>query len=76
MFKWNGENGTEDLRLGLQPSEKVLTTLEDVGQQLTLAFNNDGSLLASSGEVDTIPKIIFIDFIIVLLENTGKCELD
>ncbi|KAL5553422.1 hypothetical protein UlMin_040823 [Ulmus minor] len=50
LFKWNGENGSEGHRLGLQPSERVLTALEDVGQQLALAFNNDGSLLASGGE--------------------------
>ena len=60
--------------MGLHPSQKVLTALEDVGQQLTLVFNNDDSLLTFGGEVDTVPEIIFVDCILVLLANTGKCE--
>ncbi|KAH9618224.1 hypothetical protein KSS87_016168 [Heliosperma pusillum] len=46
-FDWeNVENG----ELGLRPSDRVLNQLEDVGQQLALAFSEDGSLLAVGGE--------------------------
>ncbi|KAK9742701.1 hypothetical protein RND81_03G192100 [Saponaria officinalis] len=46
-FDWeNGENG----RLGLKSSDRVLTELKDVGQQLAFAFSEDGSLLAAGGE--------------------------
>lgn len=37
--------------MGLKLSDKVLTQLEDVGLQLALAFNNEGSALAAGGEV-------------------------
>lgn len=40
--------------MGLKLSDKVLTQLEDVGQQLALAFNKEGSALATGGEVDFI----------------------
>ncbi|KAL9228784.1 hypothetical protein vseg_004327 [Gypsophila vaccaria] len=46
-FDWeNVENG----ELGLRASDRVLTQLEDVGQQLAFAFSVDGSLLAVGGE--------------------------
>ncbi|XP_022151705.1 SEC12-like protein 2 [Momordica charantia] len=37
-------------KLGLKLSQEVLSQLEDVGLQLALAFNNEGSLLATGGE--------------------------
>lgn len=42
----------EDHKLGVKESEKVLGQLENVGQQLALAFDSDGSLLATGGEVE------------------------
>lgn len=48
-FDWDLKRA-EKLSLGLRPSERVLEPLEDVGQQLALTFNNDGSLLAVGGE--------------------------
>ncbi|KAI3844059.1 hypothetical protein MKX03_007077 [Papaver bracteatum] len=36
--------------LGVKASETVLTQLENVGQQLALAFNKEGSVLAVGGE--------------------------
>ena len=51
-FEWDEEDSSEgDAKLGVKQSEKKLTPLEDVDQQLALAFNNDGSALASGGEV-------------------------
>lgn len=50
QFEWEAirrENGHE---LNLRASDKVLTQLEDIGQQLALTFSNNGSLLALGGE--------------------------
>lgn len=51
-FEWDGEHGSEGHKLGVKPSDRKLTSLQDVKQQLALAFNNGGSILASGGEVD------------------------
>ncbi|KAM3284886.1 SEC12-like protein 2 [Capsicum chacoense] len=48
-FDWDVQRA-ENRALGLKSSERVLEPLEDVGQQLALAFNNEGSLLAVGGE--------------------------
>lgn len=50
-FEWDSKTGTDDQPLSLKSSEKVLEPLEDVGQQLALTFNNEGTLLAVGGEV-------------------------
>ncbi|KAG6765936.1 hypothetical protein POTOM_029997 [Populus tomentosa] len=49
-FEWDEVEDNEDHKLGLKSSEKVLTQLEDVGQQLALVFNSDSSVLAVGGE--------------------------
>ncbi|XP_057422281.1 SEC12-like protein 2 [Lotus japonicus] len=49
-FDWDLNKNSEIHQLGLKSSEKVLTQLEDVGLQLALAFNNDGTALAAGGE--------------------------
>ena len=38
----------------MKSSEKILTELEDVGMQLALAFNAEGSVLAAGGEVNIL----------------------
>ncbi|KAK6784839.1 hypothetical protein RDI58_018294 [Solanum bulbocastanum] len=48
-FDWDFQTA-ESRSLGLRSSEKVLEPLDDVGQQLALTFNNEGSLLAVGGE--------------------------
>ncbi|KAI5353268.1 PREDICTED: SEC12 [Prunus dulcis] len=48
-FEWDEESG-EDPKLGLKQSDRVLDQLVDVGQQLALAFNKEGSVLAAGGE--------------------------
>lgn len=53
-FDWDFQRA-ENRSLGLRSSERVLEPLEDVGQQLALTFNNEGSLLAVGGEVDIFP---------------------
>lgn len=52
MFEWEDPENSEDHKLGLKTSEKVLGKLENAGQQLALVFSHDGSLLAAGGEVD------------------------
>lgn len=52
FFEWDEVEDNEDHKLGLKSSEKVLTQLEDVGQQLALVFNSDSSVLAVGGEVE------------------------
>ncbi|KAL5981568.1 hypothetical protein ACLOJK_015630 [Asimina triloba] len=49
-FKWGALENKEDQKVALKLSEKVLRELENVGLQLALAFNSDGSMLASGGE--------------------------
>ncbi|CAL5338919.1 unnamed protein product [Camellia sinensis] len=49
-FEWDPVKGTDVQKLGLKSSDKVLDKLEDIGQQLALTFNNEGSVLALGGE--------------------------
>ncbi|KAF7147502.1 hypothetical protein RHSIM_Rhsim03G0184800 [Rhododendron simsii] len=51
-FEWDTVKSTDGKKLGLKPSDKVIDELEDVGQQLALIFNNDGSVLALGGEAN------------------------
>ncbi|XP_060189644.1 SEC12-like protein 2 isoform X2 [Lycium barbarum] len=48
-FEWDFQRA-ENRSLGLISSERVLEPLQDVGQQLALTFNHEGSLLAVGGE--------------------------
>ncbi|XP_050234935.1 SEC12-like protein 2 [Mercurialis annua] len=50
FYEWDEVEEDEVHKLGIKESDKVLTQLEDVGQQLALAFNSDSSLLAVGGE--------------------------
>ncbi|MED6195311.1 hypothetical protein PIB30_036683, partial [Stylosanthes scabra] len=49
-FDWDHDQSSEIHKVGLKTSEKKLTQLEDVGQQLALAFSSDGTELAVGGE--------------------------
>ncbi|KAL6957954.1 hypothetical protein U1Q18_043144 [Sarracenia purpurea var. burkii] len=51
QFEWDAVESTDVQKLGLQLSDKVLTELEDIGQQLALTFNGDGSVFALGGEI-------------------------
>ncbi|XVF02848.1 hypothetical protein REPUB_Repub04eG0209800 [Reevesia pubescens] len=50
LFEWKEAEDNEVHKLGVKVSENVLTQLEDVGQQLALTFNGEGSILAAGGE--------------------------
>jgi hypothetical protein len=65
-YEWGGEKSEQAHKLGLKFSDKVLTQLEDVGQQLVLAFNNEGSALAAGGEVETVFPHLFLNELLSL----------
>ncbi|XP_027098125.1 SEC12-like protein 2 [Coffea arabica] len=50
LYEWAAVEKADDSTLDLRSSERALEHLEDVGQQLSLAFNNEGTLLATGGE--------------------------
>ncbi|XP_027097846.1 SEC12-like protein 2 [Coffea arabica] len=50
LYEWAAFEKADDSTLDLRSSERALEHLEDVGQQLSLAFNNEGTLLATGGE--------------------------
>ncbi|KAI9168943.1 hypothetical protein LWI28_004322 [Acer negundo] len=50
FFEWDEVKSAEIHKLGLKESDKVLSQLENVGQQLVLVFNSEGSVLATGGE--------------------------
>ncbi|KAK6122347.1 hypothetical protein DH2020_043967 [Rehmannia glutinosa] len=49
-FEWDSTTSTDEHTLSLRSSKKLLEQLEDVGQQLAMTFNSDGSLFAVGGE--------------------------
>lgn len=53
-FEWDAVKSGDVHGWGLKSSEKILDQLEDVGQQLALTFNDEGSVLAVGGEVGFI----------------------
>ncbi|KAE8022854.1 hypothetical protein FH972_008618 [Carpinus fangiana] len=78
-YEWGGEKSDQAHKLGLKLSDKVLTQLEDVGQQLALAFNNEGSALAAGGEDGNLRVFMWPSMEIVLNEanaHTTVKDLD
>ena len=49
MVKEGGGSGLEGMKL--EPSNKTLTQLQEVGQQRSLAFSADGTCFAAGGDV-------------------------
>ncbi|KAL6187617.1 hypothetical protein ACLB2K_039015 [Fragaria x ananassa] len=49
-FEWEKELGDGAYKLSVRHSDRVLEQLQNVGQQLALAFNKEGSVLATGGE--------------------------
>ncbi|KAL8531849.1 hypothetical protein ACS0TY_008450 [Phlomoides rotata] len=49
-FEWGSTSSNGEDVLSLKSSENVLEQLKDVGQQLAMTFNHEGSLLAVGGE--------------------------
>lgn len=57
-FEWDATESNGVHGWGLKSSKKVLNQLEDVGQQLALTFDDEGSVLAVGGEVGFIVHVI------------------
>ncbi|XP_062171018.1 SEC12-like protein 2 [Alnus glutinosa] len=70
-FEWDGEKSEEAHELGLKSSDKVLTKLKDVGQQLALAFNNEGSALAAGGDDGNLRVFMWPSMEIILNEASA-----
>ncbi|KAG6757668.1 hypothetical protein POTOM_037989 [Populus tomentosa] len=75
FFDWDEVKDNEDHKLGLKPSKKVLTQLEDVGQQLALAFNSDSSVLAVGGEDGNLRVFKWPGMEIILNETQAHASL-
>ncbi|KAI7979299.1 SEC12-like protein 2 [Camellia lanceoleosa] len=67
-FEWDPVKNTDVQKLGLKSSDKVLDKLEDIGQQLALTFNNEGSLLALGGEDGKLRVFKWPSMVIILDE--------
>ncbi|TKY59026.1 SEC12 protein 2 [Spatholobus suberectus] len=74
-FDWDQNKSSEIHKLSLKLSEKVLTQLEDVGQQLALAFNNDGSALAAGGEDGNIRVFKWPSMEVILNESNAHSSV-
>ncbi|KAJ1384626.1 WD40/YVTN repeat-like-containing domain superfamily [Sesbania bispinosa] len=70
-FDWDQNNSSETHKLSLKFSEKVLTQLKDVGQQLALSFNNDGTALAAGGEDGSVRVFKWPSMEIILNESNA-----
>ncbi|CAH8353268.1 unnamed protein product [Eruca vesicaria subsp. sativa] len=53
-FDWENIMSPREGDLGSEEGEEVIKELKDVGQQLALAFNQEGSVLAAGGEDGTL----------------------
>ncbi|KAK7362559.1 hypothetical protein VNO77_04675 [Canavalia gladiata] len=74
-FDWDENKSSEIHKLGLKLSKKVLSQLEDVGQQLALAFNNDGTALAAGGEDGNLRVFKWPSMEIILNESNAHSSL-
>lgn len=74
-FDWDQNKSSEIHKLSLKSSEKVLTQLEDVGQQLALAFNNDGTALAAGGEDGNIRVFKWPSMEVILKESNAHSSV-
>ena len=67
--EWDAVKSDDVHGWGLKSSEKILSQLEDVGQQLALTFDNEGSVLAVGGKVGfiipAISGLVFFFFALV-----------
>ncbi|KAJ0095004.1 hypothetical protein Patl1_15324 [Pistacia atlantica] len=77
---WDEEESDEVHKLGVKGSEKVLSELEDVGVQLALAFDSEGSTLAAGGEGRYTPKSLGIflpqiSTVVLSIRKDGKLRV-
>ncbi|XP_027346348.1 SEC12-like protein 2 [Abrus precatorius] len=74
-FDWEQNKSSAIHKWGLKLSEKVLTQFEDVGQQLALAFNNDGTALAAGGEDGSLRVFKWPSMEIILNESNAHSSV-
>ncbi|KAJ0094747.1 hypothetical protein Patl1_15311 [Pistacia atlantica] len=72
---WDEEESDEVHKLGVKGSEKVLSELEDVGVQLALAFDSEGSTLAAGGEDGKLRVLNWPSLEIVLNESEAHTSV-
>ncbi|XP_078149548.1 SEC12-like protein 2 [Carex rostrata] len=78
-FNWDLPVSRDYERLALNPSEENLRELENVGLQLALCFNEEGSVLASGGEDGNLRVFKWPAMESILsevVENTSIKDLD
>ncbi|XP_031268785.1 SEC12-like protein 2 [Pistacia vera] len=75
LFEWDEEESDEVHKLGVKGSEKVLSELEDVGVQLALAFDSEGSTLAAGGEDGKLRVLKWPSLEIVLNESEAHTSV-
>ncbi|XP_047151261.1 SEC12-like protein 2 isoform X2 [Vigna umbellata] len=75
-FDWDYQNKSSEIhKLSLKMSDKVLTQLEDVGQQLALAFNKEGTALAAGGEDGNIRVFKWPSMEVILNESNAHSSV-
>lgn len=75
VCRWFDWESSEIHKLSLKLSEKVFTQLEDVGQQLALAFNNDGTALAAGGEDGNLRVFKWPSMEVILTESNAHSSV-
>ncbi|XP_021896146.1 SEC12-like protein 2 [Carica papaya] len=68
LFEWEEVESSEVHKLSVKVSEKVLSQLEGFGQQLALAFDSEGSILAVGGEDGNLRVFMWPTMEIILNE--------
>ncbi|KAJ6807876.1 SEC12-like protein 2 [Iris pallida] len=74
-FEWDFPESEQPSTLVLKSSEKVLTQLADVGQQLALAFDAEGSILAVGGEDGHLRVFKWPSMEIIIDENDAHTSV-
>ncbi|KAJ4709752.1 SEC12-like protein 2 [Melia azedarach] len=75
LFEWDEVDDTEVRKLSVKMSEKVLSQLEDVGQQLALAFDSEGATFATGSEDGNLRVFKWPSMEIILNESQDHASV-
>lgn len=75
LFEWDEVENTEIRRLGVKISEKVLSQLENVGQQLALTFDSEGTIFAAGSENGNLRVFKWPSLEIILNESEAHASV-
>ncbi|KAJ4709731.1 SEC12-like protein 2 [Melia azedarach] len=75
LFEWDEVDDTEARKLSVKMSEKVLSQLEDVGQQLALAFDSEGATFATGSEDGNLRVFKWPSMEIILNESQDHASV-